>query len=448
MSRPYELRPVRPGSAASGRPADEPTGAWGHPPAGGWGGDPEPGRGGGYGDEPQYGWRPQNEPSRNQNKQARPPGCRPGSAAGGGCSSRSSPRSSSCWCSCSVSSPRAGSSPGSSTPAPCRRAWRRCSPTTTRPTASRTSAARRTCRSRRGATFTCDAHDRRRPRHDPDHGDRRPRRLPGGAAGLSGHPVRALADGELRAANDLFGGSLHHAAVDDAQWARRRGSYTPGRTFGVFDPDGRLVGTTMSFPSRTAVPGGAVLPLAAVTRVGVRADRTRRGLATALMRAQLDDLRARGDVLALLWAIESGIYGRYGYGVATRGRTVRVRASRAALRPQAPAGGTVRRARPRTRSSPCCPAVHDTLALRRPGGITRTPGWWEVCAGPPRRRRRCSPPCTRGQDGRRRVRRGRRARGRPLRRPAGRGYTLRVEDLHAADTAAAAGCGGSCSAST
>lgn len=71
MSRPYE--PDRSGgwSAASGRPADEPTGAWGHPPAGGWGGGPEPRRGSGYGDEPQYGWWPQNEPSWNQSKQTR-----------------------------------------------------------------------------------------------------------------------------------------------------------------------------------------------------------------------------------------------------------------------------------------------------------------------------------------------------------------------------------------
>ena len=67
----------------------------------------------------------------------------------------------------------------------------------------------------------------------------------------------------------------------------------------MFDAAGRLVGTSMSYPSQTAVPGGAVLPLGAVTRVGVRADHTRRGVATALMRAQLDDLRARGDAVAV-----------------------------------------------------------------------------------------------------------------------------------------------------
>lgn len=143
------------------------------------------------------------------------------------------------------------------------------------------------------------------------------------------------------------------------------------------DPPQRLAATATSFPSSTAVPGGAVLPLAAVTRVGVRADRTRRGLLTALMRAQLDDLRARGDVLALLWATEGAIYGRYGYGVATRGRSVRVQASRSALRPPAPATGTVRLLDP-AEIPTVLPAVHDALALRRPGGITRPAGWWDV----------------------------------------------------------------------
>jgi len=193
----------------------------------------------------------------------------------------------------------------------------------------------------------------------------------------------------------------------------------------------------MSYPSRTVVPGGAVLPLAAVTRVGVRADRTRRGLATALMRAQLDDLRARGDVLALLWAIESGIYGRYGYGVATRARTVRVRASRAALRPQAPAGGTVR-VLGRAEIVPVLSAVHDTLALRRPGGITRIPGWWEVYADRHVDDALLAAVHT-DRDGTDDGFAVAVARGDGPFGPDGGGYRLHVEDLHAADTRAAAG---------
>jgi predicted acetyltransferase len=189
--------------------------------------------------------------------------------------------------------------------------------------------------------------------------------------------VRRLADDELRAAHVLFATTIHHPAADDADWARRRLSYAPGRTFGVHDPDGRLAATTTSFPTETAVPGGAVLPVAAVTRVGVRADRTRRGLLSALMRAQLDDVATRGEPLALLWSSEAGIYGRFGFGTATRGRSVRVRASRAALRPRAPRGGTVRLL-DSAEIVAVLADVHDSLALRRPGGITRPSGWWEV----------------------------------------------------------------------
>jgi uncharacterized protein DUF4333 len=73
VSRPYEPDPYgrRPPD-----PAPDPTAGWGRPPAGGWGG-PEPAAGGGavsgpYGDEPQYGWQPQYEPSWGQDYPAKP----------------------------------------------------------------------------------------------------------------------------------------------------------------------------------------------------------------------------------------------------------------------------------------------------------------------------------------------------------------------------------------
>jgi predicted acetyltransferase len=202
----------------------------------------------------------------------------------------------------------------------------------------------------------------------------------------------------------------------------------------VFDggPAGRLAGVATSFPARTAVPGGAALPTAAVSRVGVRADRTRRGLLTALMHAQLDDCAARGDVLATLRASEPGIYGRFGYGVATRGRAVRL-PGRAALRAGAPAGGTVRLLEP-AEAVPVLAGVHNTLALLRPGGMTRPPGWWTgglaraVAEREPMLAAVHTGPA--GDDGF--------AVARPV---PGAGFTgtLRLGDLHAADAAATAG---------
>jgi predicted acetyltransferase len=193
------------------------------------------------------------------------------------------------------------------------------------------------------------------------------------------HAVQPLETGELRAAHTLFAASIHRPPADDAGWAASSRLYSPGRTFGVH-ADGALVATATSFPSRLALPGGSVLPMAAVTRVGVRADHTRRGLLTALMRAQLYDVAARGEPLASLRASEARIYGRFGYGVATRGREVRVRADPTLFRPDAPQGGTVRLLQ-RDRIVPVLREVHERIALRSPGGITRTEGWWAVGAG-------------------------------------------------------------------
>jgi predicted acetyltransferase len=193
------------------------------------------------------------------------------------------------------------------------------------------------------------------------------------------HDVRALEPDDLRAAHSLFGAAIHRPPADDAGWARTAPSYSPGRTLGVHESGG-LVATATSFPSETAVPGGAVLPMAAVTRVGVRADRTRRGLLTAVMRAQLEDIADRGEPLASLRATEARIYGRFGYGVATRGRDVRVRTDRARFRADAPHGGRVRLLE-RAEIVPVLREVHARIALRRPGGMTRADGWWDMALG-------------------------------------------------------------------
>jgi predicted acetyltransferase len=188
------------------------------------------------------------------------------------------------------------------------------------------------------------------------------------------HDVRVIPPDELRAANTLFAAAIHHGPTPDARWPQVAATYSPGRTFGVHE-EGALVATATSFPSETAVPGGAVLPMAAVTRVGVRSDRTRRGLLTALMRAQLDDVAERGEPIATLRASEARIYERFGYGAVTRGRSVHVRADPEPLRPGAPLAGSVR-VLERPDVVPVLRKVHESIALRRTGGMTRPEGWW------------------------------------------------------------------------
>ena len=184
----------------------------------------------------------------------------------------------------------------------------------------------------------------------------------------------------------MFFSALLRPPLDDDGWKRAEPAYEPDRTFGVHAGDA-LVGTATSFPCRMAVPGGAVFDTAAVTQVGVRADHTRRGLLTALMRAQLDDAAARGEVLAALHATEARIYSRFGYGVATRTQCVRVRRSGRGLRPEAPVAGEVRLVAP-DEIGPLSAALHERIALDRPGMITRGETWWRSPAERARRDQR------------------------------------------------------------
>lgn len=59
---------------------------------------------------------------------------------------------------------------------------------------------------------------------------------------------------------------------------------------------------------------------------------------------------------------------------------MRVRADPTAFRPDAPRGGTVRLLQ-RDEIVPVLREVHERIALRRPGGISRTDGWWSMAVG-------------------------------------------------------------------
>src|SRR6266700_4247526 len=77
------------------------------------------------------------------------------------------------------------------------------------------------------------------------------------------------------------------------------------------------VGITLCFSFQLSVPGQEVLPAAGVTFVAVLPTHRRRGVLSSMMRRQLADVRDRGEPLAILWASESVIYPRYGYGRAS-----------------------------------------------------------------------------------------------------------------------------------
>lgn len=102
------------------------------------------------------------------------------------------------------------------------------------------------------------------------------------------------------------------APETDDYW---RGVLELDRTVAVFD-NGRIVGTGGVISFDLTVPGGTV-PMGGVTAVGVLPSHRRRGLLRQMMQRMLDDCRERSEPVAGLLASEAGIYGRYGYGMAT-----------------------------------------------------------------------------------------------------------------------------------
>jgi predicted acetyltransferase len=149
-----------------------------------------------------------------------------------------------------------------------------------------------------------------------------------------------------------------------------------GRTIGAF-VGGQLVGTADAATSRLTLPGGAIVDHAAVSHIGVLPSFTRQGVATDLMRHQLRDIAARGEVLATLRATEATIYERYGYGVASSSQTVEVRTARATLRPDVGPGGPVRLV-DTTEAWDVLPRIYADNRPSRPGTIDRPEVWWQV----------------------------------------------------------------------
>jgi predicted acetyltransferase len=147
----------------------------------------------------------------------------------------------------------------------------------------------------------------------------------------------------------------------------------PERSLAWFD-DGRIVATTGAFTRELTVPG-AIVPCAAVTAVAVVPTHRRRGLLTGMMRRQLDDLHERGDAVAVLWASEGTIYGRFGYGIGARAADLSARRPAARLAPGTAGAGTLR-AGPAAEHVEAMRGVHERVRPHRPGMLDRHGPWW------------------------------------------------------------------------
>lgn len=153
--------------------------------------------------------------------------------------------------------------------------------------------------------------------------------------------------------------------------------WEPARSIGVLDGDD-WVGSTGTYTMDLTLPGGAAIGAAGVTMVGVASTHRRRGILTELMRRQLDDVAAGPEPVAILTASESVIYGRFGYGMATRGVRQRLAVAHARFRPDAPVAGGRLRLMTIDEARAALPDAYERIRTGRPGWVRRTEAWWET----------------------------------------------------------------------
>jgi predicted acetyltransferase len=191
------------------------------------------------------------------------------------------------------------------------------------------------------------------------------------------YPIRPIGPDEFDRFELVDQHGFHGGPMSESDRRKVLDRFEYDRSLAAFDGD-TPVGVTAIYSFQLTVPGQEVLPAAGVTWVSVLPTHRRRGVLSSMMRRQLNDIRERGEPLAVLWASEAGIYSRFGYGRASwhlgftfhRGEGMLAKTVTAdpalVLRLIDPAAARAELAK-----------VYDAVLPSRPGLFARSEAWWE-----------------------------------------------------------------------
>jgi predicted acetyltransferase len=160
---------------------------------------------------------------------------------------------------------------------------------------------------------------------------------------------------------------------DMVAWQRR--FLETDRCIGLFDRDEQVGGASI-FTMELTVPDARQVPMAGVTWVSVLPTHRRRGGLRTMMRHQLHTLHETGaEPVAGLMASQPPIYGRFGYGLATKAVSVSIPRHANALRlPPGTEEVSLRLVDPSS-ITVYRMDLYERQVLARPG-ILAKPAWW------------------------------------------------------------------------
>ena len=213
------------------------------------------------------------------------------------------------------------------------------------------------------------------------------------------YPIRPITEDEFDSFEAVAQHAFHGSPISAGDRSMVLERFEFDRTLAAWDGS-EPVGVTSIYSFQLSVPGRDVLPAAGVTFVAVLPTHRRRGVLSSLMRRQLADVRDRGEPLAVLWASESVIYSRYGYGGASGILSLTFRRGEGKLA-KGPADGLRLRIADPPAVLPELAKVYDAVLPSRPGLFARNDAWWRRAIYDPAEERKGASPlrCLLAEDG-------------------------------------------------
>lgn len=184
--------------------------------------------------------------------------------------------------------------------------------------------------------------------------------------------LRSVSAGEFAPWADSVSLNFGEEAVP-ARVERLRRVLDYDRVFAVFDGR-RIVGNSAAFTFDVSLPGGSRRACAGVTTVGVASDWRRRGLLRRMMARMLDQAHERREPFAALYASESTIYGRFGFGIAAPVLDLQVDTLRARIR--TPVGTDDVELVDVPTAVEAFPHIYEAARQQRGGMMSLSETWW------------------------------------------------------------------------
>ena len=95
-----------------------------------------------------------------------------------------------------------------------------------------------------------------------------------------------------------------------------------------------------------------------------------------MKRSLIDAAHARGEAVAVLWATEDAIYGRFGYGMASMAAEIDMPRDRATPFAAVEVPGETRLV-PLAEAEPLVAPIYEQVARVTPGMFARASEWWQ-----------------------------------------------------------------------